>query len=824
MPLRNPKPISWRPAGCSDALDGSEAFDGAMAKLQDLVPSQQTNRNWVCRPAATLIANIGNGNPISATFIVGDVLYGMISNGLGQDVPFSYNLATNTSIPVTNLSAAQNPTTQPTSGDWTPITFAQIGSRVVVTHPGMTNAIFNTGRAASWTAALLVGSNLVQGGLTPAQVGDSLFGAGIPAGTTISTISNGPIGGAIGTASGTAGANTITFGAITGGSPQPGLSIHSGTITGLAGIITDVTGSVITYTGENPATFSSGTVRWSGSVLTMSANATASSPSGGETINSAAAFPDPSGASRKFGWFDISNASIQLQATLALGSSVISLTSAFGIQPGMAVSLGATSLGTLRTLNNFSFSATGTPPDQGDGTLTIFVTDPTKLPQTGMVIAGPGITTGAQVASSPQIINFVSGTYQVSVPLSFPATGAAGLSTGTYAFTGLIVGVVSGTSPSTGVVTLTFTGGTPTAPTWSVGDTSYNPLPSVPVAVTTTPWGAAMFACGVNGLPYSDSLLAAQRTFASQALVAGDGLAITALGALPLNSPISGGIIEAVIAFAGVSRMYQVTGAPALGTLSIQPMNVATGTLAPLSITPTNFGLAFISPEGMRIVEFSGQVSDPIGDAGRDQGISFVFISTITPSRIVGAANADTIRFTVVNNINPGIPTYQEWAYDITRKRWYGPMTSSYLAMQPWRHTFVGVPRVATDSLANGSLLPTQGSSYIEFGVQLTYQAQTVLLPDNPDEQAFGVNESSVWVSSNPATPVQFAAIDDNGTFLDVVSLNATVTPRQRLIPQDKQWVFRQMALQIGGQSNASVTIGRINLRYQELGYPLPSP
>ena len=57
MPLRNAHPLSWKPKGCSDAIDGSEAFAGAMKTLANLVPSPATMDQWVPRPARDFLTD-----------------------------------------------------------------------------------------------------------------------------------------------------------------------------------------------------------------------------------------------------------------------------------------------------------------------------------------------------------------------------------------------------------------------------------------------------------------------------------------------------------------------------------------------------------------------------------------------------------------------------------------------------------------------------------------------------------------------------------------------------------------------------------------------
>ncbi len=137
----------------------------------------------------------------------------------------------------------------------------------------------------------------------------------------------------------------------------------------------------------------------------------------------------------------------------------------------------------------------------------------------------------------------------------------------------------------------------PAAPTWSAGNTAVNPLPKVPVSVHQFN-GRAYYAAG-NALLFSDALAPLTITNASQVLTLGETTtSITALGGLPLDSSAVGGVIQSIIAFKGVEVMYQITGDTVTNDLSSNALDVATGTLAPNTITPTTKGLSFVSPTG----------------------------------------------------------------------------------------------------------------------------------------------------------------------------------------------------------------------------------
>ena len=64
MAIKNSEAFTFKAAGLSDAVDATNAPGGAMALLQNLVPSPKTQSVYVCRPAAlTLTAFAGFNTP-----------------------------------------------------------------------------------------------------------------------------------------------------------------------------------------------------------------------------------------------------------------------------------------------------------------------------------------------------------------------------------------------------------------------------------------------------------------------------------------------------------------------------------------------------------------------------------------------------------------------------------------------------------------------------------------------------------------------------------------------------------------------------------------
>lgn len=139
------KPLVWSPRGCSDTLDSSTAFSGAMGSLQNLIPDPSTKDLWQCRPAAISLNNFAGFNTptfISCFQVIGTRVYGMVSTARnpGHDEPFVYDIPSNTFITVSGVTLGSTPTSPLQTGAWTPPSIALVGSKAVITHPGFTGA------------------------------------------------------------------------------------------------------------------------------------------------------------------------------------------------------------------------------------------------------------------------------------------------------------------------------------------------------------------------------------------------------------------------------------------------------------------------------------------------------------------------------------------------------------------------------------------------------------------------------------------------------------------------------------------------------------
>jgi hypothetical protein len=572
----------------------------------------------------------------------------------------------------------------------------------------------------------------------------------------------------------------------------------------------------------------------------------------------------PGGAGPYFGWFDISSfVSSTLYGNTTAGSAVIasvqtpSGTSApilSGVQPGQTISgpgipAGATVLSAVN----------GTFSEETTGTFTAGSAVVTAIPSTagfmpGMAVAGPYAATNA-------VIQSVDSATQITLTLAAIASQVAGaldVSGG---------GTITLSTPATATasaVALTVRGGTAASPLWGAGNTNTNPLSAVPTCVGAFN-SRAYYGVGPYAV-FSDPLNPTQITNASQALLLGDNTSITALVGLPLTSTVTGGTTQALIAFKGAESLFQITGdADASGgsTLAQNAITGSVGTLAPNTIVETPIGVAFIAPDGMRMLGLTGTVSDPIGANGK--GVSLPFLNALNPTRMCAAFGLNVLRVSVQNGLAQGQPRQEYW-FDFNEKVWTGPHTLPYslIAFGAASSTFIGAPQAVPASLWQSTVIPVNSSIYTENGASMTWDFISTLAPDNAQGEMNQVVQTTIAFALATTDTVRVVFYDENFIPLDTVYVTG-ITPPPTLWGQFKwgraRWssgtgsvmgapwdgapwggfvwgaakgafgqygvpwtgplVFKQMFMRITGTSAPGQAIGNIYVKYQVCGYQL---
>lgn len=134
-------PVRFTPRGIVDAFDATDKFPGACVQLSNLIFDQSNPEIMVSRPgvsAITSFAGFANPSVVSIEVTIGNVTYGLISTSrnANKDEPFAYDNVAGAFIAIAGVTNANTPTTQATSGAWTPPTVASVGVNIIFTHPG----------------------------------------------------------------------------------------------------------------------------------------------------------------------------------------------------------------------------------------------------------------------------------------------------------------------------------------------------------------------------------------------------------------------------------------------------------------------------------------------------------------------------------------------------------------------------------------------------------------------------------------------------------------------------------------------------------------
>ncbi len=380
----------------------------------------------------------------------------------------------------------------------------------------------------------------------------------------------------------------------------------------------------------------------------------------------------------------------------------------------------------------------------------------------------------------------------------------------------------------------------PAAPTWNAGNTATTLLPTPPTAVKQFFNRAYFIVNPATGQPgaYFTDVLTLTITDPTHIITFNDNVRLTALGALPLNSQLTGGVIQSLIVFKAAAQMWQITGDAALASnpLNVNSMNVATGTNAPLSICATSKGLAFIAPDGLRVIAFNGSISDPIGDAGG--GITLPFLFAIAPSRIVAAASAKVYRVSVQNGAAVATPNQEFW-YDIPRGSWSGPHSFPASQIEAYNNTFIEAPIGVTAKLFQSDSVQGPTSTYVENGSQMSFTWATSMLPDTQQMSENAMVESTINMALAAGSILNVYAANQDGAVFDSIIISSTSAATlwnqfqwgqalwqggaNVLAPRPLNWhfpiVFRRLFIGVTGNCAQGFKVGDMFLRYQQLGY-----
>lgn len=444
----------------------------------------------------------------------------------------------------------------------------------------------------------------------------------------------------------------------------------------------------------------------------------------------------------------------------------------------------------------------------------------TGATHTSTTVDGLATTVGIQVGDKVSGAGIAANTYVTAIPTSTSVTLSQ-----------------AATATASGV-SLTFASGTPAAPLYGAGQTNGAPLTAVPVAVAQFN-GRAWYAVA-NTLQYSDALLPLQITNFTQSITCGDASLINALGGLPLSNQVAGGTLQSLIAFKQDALYYQITGDQASSNLAVNAVPGSVGTMAPNSLAATPLGLAYIAPDGLRIIGLDGKSSDVIGAEG--DGVVLPFLYAVAPSRIAAAYDQNVLRISVQNGYKNTQPVEEYW-YHFDRKCWTGPH-SFPAALIEAHHAggddFVLAPYGVNGKLFQSRVQPNATSTYTENGVALSFTWQPTLLPDNQQMTANKCSRAALGLTMPAGQVLTVTASDEQNAGLGTVTLVAgslsgaawgsfswgagtwggTVLAYQEYaLKWPAPLNFKQLNLQITGVSTAGLAIGNLYAIIQPVGY-----
>lgn len=436
-----------------------------------------------------------------------------------------------------------------------------------------------------------------------------------------------------------------------------------------------------------------------------------------------------------------------------------------------------------------------------------------------------------------QVFVTVSGITNANTPISPLAAGAWEPPTMALVGTKMLV-THPGFTLGGGVLFGWFDVSNPAAPAWSGGNTTTNALPSRPSCVAQF-GGRAYYlvnpSTGQPGAYFSDVLNPTVMTNSTQVLTFGDNLKLNAAAGLPLANQL-GGIIQSLMVFKG-NNVFQVTGDAATNNLSLNALNVATGTVSQRAITTTPKGLAFLAPDGIRLIDFNARVSDPIGMYGA--GVNRPFVFAAQPTRVSLSCNANILRCTTQNTLKTGSP-YEEYWYDMTKQNWSGPHTFPPLMARPYNSTFIIAAQGVNAKLFQSDTILSATSTFVENGQQMSIIWKTAILPDTQEMNEIALIEHTInMVLDAQGSIYSVQALGVSGALLGSINLlppalqplwgafnwgaanwsSANTGLASIQIPWPAPLVFRKAQIQLTGNSFSTFRIGDMFMRYQKLGY-----
>lgn len=453
--------------------------------------------------------------------------------------------------------------------------------------------------------------------------------------------------------------------------------------------------------------------------------------------------------------------------------------------------------------------------------------------QTATTTAGSAVLTAVSATT-----NFTNGM----------AIAGAGIPAGTVVLsvTPTTVTMSASTTAAATGITITVTGGTFLAPAWGAGNTSTNALPSTPIWVAQF-YNRAYFGCG-NAVYFSDSLnpLNITNLNFSASLTLGDTSPTKGSSGLAFSTS-SAGILQSLVVFKA-NTIYQVSGDISLSgnqSLSLNLMSANIGCTMPRTAQSTPYGVLFIANDGPRLVDLRGQIKYLHNEDEDIPNLLEPFANATTPSRACSGYNNSAYRVSLDtygrDTTNTGV-TYAaaDYWYDFLFSRWTGRHTFKYNICTTAGTTFYVGSNATPGILFQSDVTPSSSTVYTDAGTTYTCVIQSTVLPLGESMTEKALVESTIELSdASTSIPYLITGYDDRFNQLSSCTINVFskgstwgtsvwgafswsnpfINNHVYTMPWSSPLVFKKMIMSISVTAQPNVSIRKMMLRYQTLGF-----
>ncbi len=270
----------------------------------------------------------------------------------------------------------------------------------------------------------------------------------------------------------------------------------------------------------------------------------------------------------------------------------------------------------------------------------------------------------------------------------------------------------------------------------------------------------------------------------------------------------------------GSTNMFQVTGDVGTTNLTVQAMNTSVSTSAPNSIVSTPKGLFFIALDGMRYVDTGGNVMPPIGFDGQGIAIPFLYSSTpsricaafnantirvVTQNGNIAGSPIQDWCYDIVRNCWYGPHTFP---VDLISS--WG---NTFIVTPTAASGQVG--------LYESDLVPSTSSVYTELSAAITCTFASGFFPDRKESEELSSTLGVFYQGGKVTFTIQAldstgAVINNNSVTLTPTSA-AQISAA--IIPWVAPLIFDRMQVKITAIASSGLRLGDFMLEYEQEAY-----